>query len=716
MNVPIRVFNTDLELLGEVDDYLQASFTRRWHSPGEFEIFINSYSPSAQLLRKNNIIMFGDDVSRTGIIKHREIGLTQEGKTSENWVIQGVSLGGITKQRITIPESGQAYLSFSGAIETIMKGLVDKNLISVPTIRKIAILDLEEDSLRGESISYQSRYKNLAEDLEALSVLSGLGWEIVPDFSTKRLTFKVSVGVNRVYGQTTNPPVIFSPEFDAIKEQRFRDSDLGLKNSIYVGGQGEGADRIIYNLLDVDVDEFLYEDNLATGTHTGTFWDGNTLKMANRPVLETYGNNHQVRLGTAQYLPNNHPFTWMGWVYYRATTSRMMLVSRHNAYYNSQPYAYLLGFRDGSIAAYDGAAWRDGVYGYPPINTWMHLAFSYDGSTMRFYINGEAKGSVAFTFSDATTYVTAIGGYNTTSGDVDGRQVDIRFFDKELSQAEIQTEMYGNAIPTKGWWRADEGVGTTINDVSGNGNHGITYGNVAWTNPYYGFPLLPQGYVYRVSPPVDISHVKDSVSSTFNVTQNMPVDTLIKNYVGYGTDLNTLPSVWNIVDDLGSLTGLESWIREERKYIWLRQELSTSNPAITPDVSTASAYIKVRNESTYNSLVLSEHFQDARDLETTQELITRGQQKLQEFNTEKVFEATINEFGPFKYRQDWDLGDLVTIQNKAWDETMDARIISVTEAFTPEGETISVGLGNQYPNLIAQLKKKFDNFDNEIRR
>lgn len=370
MNVPIRVFDTNLNLLGEVDDYIQASFTRRWHSPGEFEISINTHSPNAALLQKNNIIMFGSDVYLSGIIRHREVVLGESGKASENWIVKGYSLGGITKQRLVIPPFGNDQWVLTSNVENVMRQLVISCFISTSLERIWDILQVLPGQNQGNTVTHRSRYKVLADDLEALSVFSGMGWEIIPNFQYREAHFEVFSGVDKTYGQAVNPPVIFSPEFDVIRHQQFRDSDLGMKNSIYVAGQGEGASRAI--------------------------------------------------------------------------------------------------------------------------------------------------------------------------------------------------ELVTRGTP--------EGINRT------------------------------------------------------------------------------------------------------------------------------------------------EHFQDARDLSTTQELITRGQQKLQEFDTEKIFEATINEFGPFKYRQDWDLGDLVTIQNKAWGETMDARIISVTEAFTTQGRSVNIGLGSQYPNLIAQLKRKFENFDNEIRR
>jgi len=78
-----------------------------------------------------------------------------------------------------------------------------------------------------------------------------------------------------------------------------------------------------------------------------------------------------------------------------------------------------------------------------PINTWSHVAMTYDGVTLRFYINGQLVASRAQTGSlAATTGVLSIGGNSIwTNETFAGRIDEIRIYNRVLTQQELQTDM-----------------------------------------------------------------------------------------------------------------------------------------------------------------------------------------------------------------------------------------------------------------------------------
>jgi hypothetical protein len=96
---------------------------------------------------------------------------------------------------------------------------------------------------RGNRMIWESRFKVLSEELEKIGQASGLGWAINTEYE-----FKVMEGLNLSVNQSENSPVYFSPEFGNVKTQSFSDSDLNMKNVGYVGGQGEGTERLIIEL------------------------------------------------------------------------------------------------------------------------------------------------------------------------------------------------------------------------------------------------------------------------------------------------------------------------------------------------------------------------------------------------------------------------------------------------------------------------------------
>lgn len=84
---------------------------------------------------------------------------------------------------------------------------------------------------------------------------------------------------------------------------------------------------------------------------------------------------------------------------------------------------------------------------------------------------------------------------------------------------------------------------------------------------------------------------------------------------------------------------------------------------------------------------------DARDIDDTDEslylqlLIQRGRQKLAENQVVQTFEAEIEPFSSFKYKVDFNLGDIVTVQNE-YGITANPRIVEIVESWDETGYTM----------------------------
>jgi hypothetical protein len=244
---PIRIITPEFELKAEVDHYESMWFTRSWHGIGQMELRINRYKKHVEHLIKNNIIMV--NTKKAYIIKHREIELDENGKATENWVIKAVQLKIITGQRITIPPTTTAYDNKQGNAETVMKHYLDQNIVTpIDARRSISQLLIGQNENRGPTVSWQSRFKNLAEELADISLNSGIGWDITLDIQNGRWVFDVYEGRLLTAGQNVLPPVIFSPQFDSLQSLHYTQSELNYKNTAYVAGQGEGINRRVIEI------------------------------------------------------------------------------------------------------------------------------------------------------------------------------------------------------------------------------------------------------------------------------------------------------------------------------------------------------------------------------------------------------------------------------------------------------------------------------------
>ena len=76
------------------------------------------------------------------------------------------------------------------------------------------------------------------------------------------------------------------------------------------------------------------------------------------------------------------------------------------------------------------------------MNTWSHLAVTYDGATMRLYVNGTQVSSQAQTGSITTsTNPLQIGGDSIYGQYFQGMIDEVRIYNVALTPAQIQTDM-----------------------------------------------------------------------------------------------------------------------------------------------------------------------------------------------------------------------------------------------------------------------------------
>jgi hypothetical protein len=109
-----------------------------------------------------------------------------------------------------------------------------------------------------------------------------------------------------------------------------------------------------------------------------------------------------------------------------------------------------------------------------PLNVWSHVASTYDGSTLRLYVNGALVSSTAASGSiAASTGVLRIGGNGVWPEWFAGLIDEVRVYNRALSAAEIQSDM-NTAVGTT----ADSTAPTTPANVRTNSSTGTI--NVMW--------------------------------------------------------------------------------------------------------------------------------------------------------------------------------------------------------------------------------------------
>ncbi len=230
----INIIDREFNFLGQIDEYESFIPTKKWHGIGNFELHLNINNAHAEYLQKENIIF--TDEKKAYVILYREID-----SVTNKLVVKGLELKSYLARWLVFPPTGYAYYRVNSNVETIMKEYVQATLIR----KGIANIVVADDLGRGDKTVYQSRYKNLADELEKLSLASNLSWDISLDLDNKRFIFDIVEGRDVTVNQDALPPAIFAIEYDNIAEQKLTDSKLDYRNTAIVAGQGEGVDRAI---------------------------------------------------------------------------------------------------------------------------------------------------------------------------------------------------------------------------------------------------------------------------------------------------------------------------------------------------------------------------------------------------------------------------------------------------------------------------------------
>ncbi len=164
-----------------------------------------------------------------------------------------------------------------------------------------------------------------------------------------------------------------------------------------------------------------------------------------------------------------------------------------------EPYAYTLMARGGAVPT----AWireagvehgYEGIYGTEsmPPHAWSHLALTDDGAKIRLYVDGELVRTAPSPPISHSEGALQIGGEMIFGNQFYGKIDEIRIYNRPLEASEVAADKLAPIqTPQQGPVAAysfDEGEGTTVEDLTGNG-HDATIEGATWTRGKYGDAL-----------------------------------------------------------------------------------------------------------------------------------------------------------------------------------------------------------------------------------
>ena len=183
--------------------------------------------------------------------------------------------------------------------------------------------------------------------------------------------------------------------------------------------------------------------NANNGTITSATWStagrfGNALSFNGTNALVTINDSNSLDLTTGMTLE-----AWVQPSVSNGLWRTAILKERPGGL----AYSLYAGLPSGPPASYitrTGTSSDVGVDGTTalPLNTWSHLAATYDGTTIRLYVNGNLNSSLAAAGSITTsTSPLRIGGNTIWSEYFVGLIDEVRIYNVPLTQAQIQADM-----------------------------------------------------------------------------------------------------------------------------------------------------------------------------------------------------------------------------------------------------------------------------------
>lgn len=229
--------------VANVDDMQYLRFERSFVGIGTWDLKIDMTSKYISRLRQANIIKLGN--RRAGVITSR---VCVDNDEFFGMTYSGVELKGITAKRIVLPPAGSAYQSYSGASpEYVIEQLLLAQLLSPANANRKIWGSVKPYTPGAESIKYEGRFGQLAEDIVEIAEANQVGW--YADIVNRTIEWGMYRGVDRRVASATGSTLLLSASRDNIGAREYAE-EYGIPTTAIVAGQGEGVDRTVITVGD----------------------------------------------------------------------------------------------------------------------------------------------------------------------------------------------------------------------------------------------------------------------------------------------------------------------------------------------------------------------------------------------------------------------------------------------------------------------------------
>lgn len=221
------VFNEERKLAGVVDSFEYLRWTRRYTQSGSFELKAPATKNNVNLLAIGNYLWKRDD-DDAGIIEY----ISLDDSVTDTITVGGRFALSLLSRRIIW---GTEILN--GGLSACVGQLLQNHIIA-PTDpnRQIPFIYYINTAIT-DTVKTQVSYDNLMDTVVRLSEAADVGIRAVFDPDAGTIGFQLYNGIDS--------PTVFSSEYENLTSQTFTQSFLSTADTALVGGEGEGAERVL---------------------------------------------------------------------------------------------------------------------------------------------------------------------------------------------------------------------------------------------------------------------------------------------------------------------------------------------------------------------------------------------------------------------------------------------------------------------------------------
>jgi hypothetical protein len=282
------------------------------------------------------------------------------------------------------------------------------------------------------------------------------------------------------YGNT----VYANIKLDEVRVWSTERTEAEIKANMYKELAGSEAGLLSYYKMSNGSGAVL-SDNQISGTYGGVLSGGYTWVASgafadNRNALDFDGSNDYVDCGNSASVQRNgtQPLTVEAWVKpaggaWVAVVSKLVHTASNEGYsleiLNQNKVSLILGNNssDWNLVT-SNTALTPGA--------WSHIAATYDGSTVKVYVNGLLDKSSTWTNGITDSGTNLLLGSRSGTTFYSGQMDEVRVWTVARTEAEIRETLcrtlVGNEAGLAAYYRLDQIDGTTTYDLTGNANHG----------------------------------------------------------------------------------------------------------------------------------------------------------------------------------------------------------------------------------------------------